>query len=69
MRRTDGSYIIRSKDSPNGKVQAKKFKMNAEEGERVLIERYVLHFQSRAQSLLLCGLLYVLALPIRSRCR
>ena len=33
--RTDGTFILRSKDSADGKVQARKFKLNAEPGERM----------------------------------
>ena len=39
--RTDGSYIVRSRDSKDGKVPGRKFKLNATPGDRYLLQRCV----------------------------
>jgi len=39
--RSDGSYIVRSKDSKDGKIPGRKFKLNATPGDRYLLQRYV----------------------------
>lgn len=37
--RSDGSYIVRSQPSKDGDVQARKFKLNAQQGKKCLIKR------------------------------
>ncbi|RSH93456.1 hypothetical protein EHS25_007812 [Saitozyma podzolica] len=39
QRKTDGAYIIRSQPSSDGRIPARKFKLNAVPGQRCLIKR------------------------------
>lgn len=55
-RQTDGAIIVRSKDSDSGE-KARVFKLNANPGEPILLERYAPHptlsipFRSRTDHL------------------